>query len=90
MELFRAFDQAILAKNDLFKGIKKGRRTILSKHMKENSISDDLVDRYLTVFKMIDAIIHRHLYVEAFFDTDEELVNFLNNLITLGIENGLL
>ena len=90
IELYRAFDHAILTNRDLFQNLKKGRKELLEAHIEEKGLSDDAVEACLKAYNLIDAVIHRHLFVDSISKTDEELINFLTKLITMTLEHGLL
>lgn len=89
IELYRAFDHAILTNRDLFQNLKKGRRELLEAQIEERGLSDDAVETCLMAYNLIDALIHRHLFVDPISETDEELVKFLTRLIAFSREHGL-
>ncbi|OGD57056.1 hypothetical protein A3K78_10695 [Candidatus Bathyarchaeota archaeon RBG_13_52_12] len=39
-----------------------------------------LVERYLKVYGLVDALVHRHLFVVPYVKSDEELVRILADL----------
>jgi AcrR family transcriptional regulator len=90
IELYRAFDQAILTNHDLFQNLKKERRDLLETQIEEKGLSDEAVEACLTAYNLIDAVIHRHLFVDPISKTDKGLVEFLTKLLTLTLEHGLL
>jgi hypothetical protein len=45
--------------------------------------SPDVARTFLRNFKLIEAMVHRHLLVEPFFETDDELVEFLSKVLLL-------
>lgn len=73
-ELYRAFDQASLSHSDVFSGLKRKRDHVLSEHLGDDVSLDDILRVYVT----IDAVIHRHMYVEPLFDSDEKLIEYLS------------
>ncbi|MCB2172512.1 TetR/AcrR family transcriptional regulator [archaeon] len=81
-ELYKAFDQAILADHEVFESIKKERRQIMIEYLEENDSSIELVDRWLTTYNVIDAVIHKHLYINPVCETDTELINLLHIIYT--------
>jgi len=92
IELYRAFDHAILTNRDLFQDLKRERREIIETQMEQvggHEPSDERIEVYLTAYNVIDAVIHRHLFVDPVLQTDEELVVFLTRLITLAFAQGL-
>jgi len=81
-ELYKAFDQAILADHGVFEAIKKDRRQIMIEYLEEKGSPVELVDGWLTTYNVIDAVIHKHLYINPVCETDSELVNLLNTIYT--------
>ena len=75
-ELYRAFDQAIYSHIDVFSGLKRKRDEILAEEL------DDavLLQAILRVYVTVDALIHRHLFVEPLFESEEELIEYLSVL----------
>ncbi len=85
--LYRAFDQAILEKHDLFEGLKRSRVELIEAkiranfaHLSSPTQLGELAEKYLRVYGLVDAIVHRHLYQTPFAKSDEELVNILRDL----------
>lgn len=92
IELYRAFDHAILTNRDLFQNLKRERREMIETRMEQlggHGASDERIEAYLTAYNVVDAVIHRHLFVDPVFQTDEELVTFLTKLITSAFAQGL-
>jgi len=91
MEIHRAIDQAILADEGVRKFnsdvIRMNLRSAAEKLMRRGLFSDaprpEVAMRFLRNFKLIEAVVHRHLLVEPFFDSDEELVDFLSRILLL-------
>jgi AcrR family transcriptional regulator len=73
-ELYRAFDVAIYTDTDLFDGIKKKRNEVLGDQLGSDA---PLLNDILRVYAIIDSIIHRHLFVEPLFNSEEELIDHL-------------
>lgn len=88
-EIHRAYQQAILANKDLFSNVKSivdnMFKDIVSIYKKEaifqNVPEDLLLKNNILFFNLIEAIVHRHLFIIPFFDTDEELIEFIKTLI---------
>ena len=83
-ELYRAFDQAIYSNNDIFTGIKRKRAHILSEQLGEN-VSPGISD-IMRVYITVDSIIHRHLFVEPLFESEDELIEYLTILAEAAYE----
>ena len=74
-ELYRAFDQAIYSHSDIFKGIKRKREEILAEQLAD--ANPERIQNIMRVYSTVDAVIHRHLYVEPLFESDNDLVDYL-------------
>jgi AcrR family transcriptional regulator len=86
--IYRAFDQAMLEKHDLFEGLKRNRTELIESRIRALPIESTqnmapikmLVERYLKVYGLVDALVHRHLFALPYAKTDEELVMVLTDL----------
>jgi AcrR family transcriptional regulator len=86
LELHRAIDQAILAdpkvreQNSMI--IKKNLESATFQLIRGGMFSADqsiqVIRNFLFNFHLIEAVIHRHLLVDPFYETDEELVEVLS------------
>ena len=74
-ELYRAFDQAIYSHSDIFKGAKRKREEILAEQLGDPD--PERIQGIMRVYSTVDAVIHRHLFVEPLFGSDTELVDYL-------------
>ena len=74
-ELYRAFDQAIYSHSDIFKGTKRKREEILAEQLGDPD--PERIRDIMRVYGTVDAVIHRHLYVEPVFESDTDLVDYL-------------
>jgi len=45
-----------------------------------------LIQRFAFIYNLIEAIIHHHIFVMNLFDNDEDLINYISNLIAFTIE----
>ncbi|MCW4013932.1 MAG: TetR/AcrR family transcriptional regulator [Candidatus Bathyarchaeota archaeon] len=79
-EMYKAFDQAILADHDVFESIKRDRRQIMMEYLEEKDLPVELLDRWLTTYNVIDAVIHKHLYINSVCEKDPELINLLRTI----------
>jgi AcrR family transcriptional regulator len=73
-ELYRAFDQAIYAREDIFRGIKQKRDEVISEALEDSEVSFEVFSR---INATLEAIIHRHLFIEPMFEKDGELIEYL-------------
>jgi len=73
-ELYRAFDQAIYAREDIFRSIRQRRDDAVSEALNGSEVS---VGTFMRINATVDAIVHRHLFIEPMFETDGELVEYL-------------
>lgn len=88
-EIHRAYEQAILTNKELFSNIKNivddMFKDIVDIYKKEGifrGIPEDLLlKNNILFFNLIEAIVHRHLFIIPFFDTDEELIELIKTLI---------
>jgi AcrR family transcriptional regulator len=91
LEIHRALDQAILADEEVRRHnsevIMTNLRAAAGELMQRGLFSDaprpEVAMRFLRNFKLIEAVTHRHLLVEPFFDSDDELVDFLSRILLL-------
>ena len=80
VELYKAFDQAILANYDVFGSIKRDRKEIMLGYAQDKGILSENVDQWLTIYNVIDAVIHRHLYIDSVCDSDTRLIHVLRSI----------
>lgn len=88
-EIHRAYEQAILTNKELSSNVKNiigdMFKDIVDVYKKEGifqGIPEDLLLKInILFFNLIEAIVHRHLFITPFFDTDEELIEFIKTLI---------
>jgi AcrR family transcriptional regulator len=86
--IYRAFDQAMLEKHDLFEGLKRDRKELIESRIralpKEITLGlapfNMLVERYLKVYGLVDALVHRHIFAVPYAESDDELVRILTRL----------
>ena len=77
-ELYRAFDQAIYSHSYIFKGAKRKREEILAEQL--GYPDPERIQGIMRVYGTVDAIIHRHLFVEPMFESDNDLLDYLTLL----------
>lgn len=86
--LMKATDKATLSSSIVRHEIDVFERRVLHKFLKNihkfpifaQFKADELENKFITILKTVDSIIHRHLFLSPFFDTDEELKSFLVKL----------
>jgi AcrR family transcriptional regulator len=91
LEIHRALDQAILAdeavrrRNSevIMTNLRDAAGELMRRGLFSGAPSPDVAGAFLRNFKLIEAVVHRHLLVEPFFETDEELVEFLSRILLL-------
>ena len=89
LEIHRAIDQAILADPDVRRRNREAIVTNMSKVVAElkdarlyGSLPEQSVlNSFILLFNVLEGIIHRHLFVYPLFETEEELISFLVNLL---------
>jgi AcrR family transcriptional regulator len=80
VELYKAFDQAILANHEVFSSIKRDRKEIMLEFAQNKGYLEENVDRWLIIYNVIDAVIHRHLYVDSVCDSDAKFIQILHSI----------
>jgi AcrR family transcriptional regulator len=91
LEIHRALDQAILADEDvrrrnsevIMKNMRDAAGELMRRGLFSGAPSPEVARTFLRNFKLIEAVVHRHLLVEPFFNLDEELVDFLSKILLL-------
>jgi AcrR family transcriptional regulator len=91
LEIHRALDQAILADESvrehnrevILMNLRSAAEELMGEGLYREVPAPDVAGRFLRNFKLIEAVVHRHLLVEPFFDSDEELVDFLSKVLLL-------
>ena len=74
MELYRAFDQAIYAREDIFRSIRERRDEAVTEALEGAEVS---VETFMRINATVEALVHRHLFIEPMFETDGELIEYL-------------
>ncbi len=82
-EMYRAFDIAIYTNKDLFEGVKKKRDEILLLQLGTGSAK---LSDILRVYSTVDSLIHKHLFIEPLFDSEEETIEYLVAIAEASIE----
>lgn len=80
IELYKAFDQAILTNHDVFESIKRDRMEIMLGYAQEKGYPLEDVDQWLITYNVIDAVIHRHLYLDSVCDSDTRFIHVLQSI----------
>ncbi len=91
IEIHRALDQAILADEGvrehnsevILMNLRSAAEELMRRGLYREVPAPDVAGRFLRNFKLIEAVVHRHLLVEPFFESDEELVEFLSKILLL-------
>ncbi len=91
LEIHRALDQAILAdvtvrehnREVILMNLRSAAEELMKQGLYREMPAPDVTGRFLRNFKLIEAVVHRHLLVEPFFESDEELVDFLSRILLL-------
>ena len=89
LEIHRAIDQAILADPDVRRRNQEAIMVNMSKvvaELKDAGLYGSLPEQsvlnsFILLFNVLEGLIHRHLFVYPLFETEEELVSFLVNLL---------
>ena len=91
LEIHRALDQAILADKKvrqhnsdvIMMNLRSAAEELMKRGMYREVPAPNVAGRFLLNFKLIEAMVHRHLLVEPFFESDEELVSFISKILLL-------
>jgi AcrR family transcriptional regulator len=89
IELHRAIDQAILANPKvreqnsaiIKRNLAEAALHLMKRGMFEGAQNTQVISNFLFNFQLIEAVVHRHLLVDSFFETDEELVEGLSMML---------
>lgn len=89
LAIHRAIDQAILASPEVYETHQKAVNDNLQHIINElknaglyKEYPEQVVLQTFTLFyNIIEAVIHRHLFVHPFFETDREVIKFLVNIL---------
>ena len=79
-KFYRALDQAMISDQESFKTIRDSRYEILKKYAEENGYPVEKTDSWLTAYNVIDAIIHRHLFVSKITRSEQKLVELIQKI----------
>ncbi|MHA1257120.1 MAG: hypothetical protein ACTSPS_16135, partial [Promethearchaeota archaeon] len=94
-EAFLAYEQAILSNKELFKSYqdsvyKFGEETAKNIRKENKSFQEVTEERFiksfLLIYNVIEAITRRHIIILPLFETDEDMITYLRNLILFTIE----
>jgi AcrR family transcriptional regulator len=77
VDLYRAFDIANLENHDIFMGSKRTRDLVLAERYRDK----EKMSRLSLNYAIIDALVHRHILIEKFTDTDEDFVKLIVSLV---------
>ena len=92
LELYKAFDQARMSNKELFNdygyNITELFKSIAEEIQEANSFFKSvpqsyLIDRLVRIFNILEAFIHRHLFITPIFPSDEELIDFLSQVLLM-------
>ena len=95
LEAFLAYEQALLSNKELFKNhrisvckfaketVKKLREGIDSY---QNVPEERFIRSFLLIYNIIEAFTHRHLTIIPIFESDEELIKYLTDVVLFSIQ----
>ncbi|MFX0070724.1 MAG: TetR/AcrR family transcriptional regulator [Candidatus Hermodarchaeota archaeon] len=94
LELYKAFDLARMSNKELFGNQEKMVEELMEKSIIrlqkldffKNIPQEKILKKSMLFFSLLEAIIHRHLFVMPIFKTDNELIKFLTRLFTFIIQ----
>ncbi|MBT7346654.1 hypothetical protein HN807_06185, partial [Candidatus Bathyarchaeota archaeon] len=79
-QIYRALDQAMIADRESFDEIREDRHRQLKSFATENGYPVEKIDAWITAYNVIDALIHRHLFVDKITKSDQSLVELIQKL----------
>lgn len=89
IEIHRAIDQAILADPDVYRRNREATKLNIIRVVTElrdmglySSFPEPIVlNSFILLFNVLEGLIHRHFFIYPLFETEEELVEFLVELL---------
>ncbi len=81
-KIYRALDQAMIADRESFKTIREERHLQLRSFAEDNGYPVEKIDSWITAYNVIDALIHRHLFVDKITMSDQSLVELIQKIYT--------
>lgn len=79
-KFYRALDQAMIADRDSFKTLREDRSHLLRGYAEENGYPVEKIEDWHTAYNVIDALIHRHLFVSKITQSDKDLVELIQKI----------
>ncbi len=80
--LYKAFDQALLANQETWSGLKSDRYEMFRQYARESGIPSNRIEAWLLACSTVDALIHRHLTMERLCDSEAEFVRLIRVVYT--------
>lgn len=81
-KIYRALDQAMIADSDSFDKLREDRSSLLRGYAEKNGYPVEKIEAWHTAYNVIDALIHRHLFVSKITNSDQKLVELIQKLYT--------
>lgn len=79
-KIYRALDQAMIEDKDSFKELREDRKKQLHRFAEENKYQAEKIEAWITAYNVIDALIHRHLFVSKITKSDNDLVELIQKI----------
>ena len=79
-KFYRALDQAIIADRDSFKTLREDRSHRLREYAKINGYLVEKIEAWYTAYQVIDALIHRQLFVSSIIQSDQKFLELLQKI----------
>lgn len=80
--LYRMFDQVLLTDQDAWRGLKAERNEMFRRYARESGIPADRIEAWLLACSTVDTLIHRHLTMERFSDSETEFIRLIQIVYT--------
>lgn len=70
----------MLADSESFDRIREDRHTMIKRLAEDNGYPVEKIDSWLVAYNVIDALIHRHLFVDKITMSDQKLVELIQKI----------
>lgn len=86
-KFYRALDQAMIADRDSFKTLREDRGHLLRGYAEGNGYTVEKIEAWITAYNVIDALLHRHLFVSKIAQSDQKLVELIQKIYSTILED---
>jgi AcrR family transcriptional regulator len=79
-KFYRALDQAMIEDKEGFKRLREDRGNRLRGYAEENGFPIEKIEAWHTAYQVIDALIHRHLFISKITRSDKDFVKLIQKI----------